>query len=58
MKKTKKNENKWYLFIDGTEAKITNHYEDVATLNGVVLTITADEAASILGLMLSNKNDH
>jgi hypothetical protein len=58
MKKTKKNENKWYLFIDGTDAKITNTYEDVSALKGVILTITADEAASILALRLENKGDH
>ena len=58
MKPTKKSENQWYLFIDGTDAKITNKYEDVSALNGVVLTITADEAASILALRLASKGDH
>lgn len=58
MQKTKQKNKKWYLFIDGTDAKITDNYENVATLRGVVLTITADEAASILGLMLENKGDH
>ena len=58
MKKTKKSESKWYLFVDGTDAKITNNYEEVAALNGVILTITADEAASILALRLANKGDH
>ena len=51
MKRTPK--NKWYLFVDGKSSKVTNSRTEIDKLNGVVIEITADEAASILALTLA-----
>ena len=53
MKRTPK--NKWYLCVDGQSTKVTNSRTDIDTLKGVVIEITADEAASILALTLAYK---
>ena len=53
MKRT--NEAKWYLFVDGKSTKVTNSRTEIDTLNGVVIEITADEAARILALTLATK---
>ncbi len=50
MKRTKQ---KWYLFVDGKSASVTNNRNEVDILKGVVIEITADEAASILALKLA-----
>ena len=55
MKRTPK--NKWYLFADGQSTKVTNSRTEIDTLNGVVIEITADEAAQILALTLARKNE-
>jgi hypothetical protein len=55
MKRTPK--NKWYLFVDGKSTKVTNTRTEIATLNGVVIEITADEAAQILALTLTTKKE-
>lgn len=55
MKRTPK--NKWYLFVDGQSTKVTNSRTEIDTLNGVVIEITADEAAQILALTLARKNE-
>jgi hypothetical protein len=47
MKHTKQ---KWYLFVDGKTTSVTNNRNEVDILKGVVIEITADEAASILAL--------
>lgn len=53
MKRTPK--NKWYLFVDGKSSKVTNSRTEIDKLNGVVIEITADEAASILALTLARQ---
>jgi hypothetical protein len=50
MKHTKQ---KWYLFVDGKTTSVTNNRNEVDILKGVVIEITADEAASILALKLT-----
>ena len=55
MKRTPK--NKWYLFVDGKSTKVTNSRIEIDALNGVVIEITADEAASILALTLATKQE-
>lgn len=50
MKRTKQ---KWYLFVDGKTTSVTNNRNEVDILKGVVIEITADEAASILALKLA-----
>jgi hypothetical protein len=57
MKRTKKDEEKWYLFVDGKSTKVTNSRIEIDTLKGVVIEITANEAASILALTLKLKED-
>ena len=57
MKRTKKNEEKWYLFVDGKSSKVTNTLTEISQLNGVIIEITASQAASILGLILQSKKD-
>jgi hypothetical protein len=47
--------NKWYLFVDGQSAKVTNSRTEIDTLNGVVIEITADEAAQILALTITKQ---
>ena len=53
MKPTPK--NKWYLFVDGKSAQVANSRTELDTLKGVVIEITADEAAQILALTLASK---
>lgn len=53
MKRTPK--NKWYLFVDGKSVKVTNSRTEIDTLKGVVIEITADEAAQVLALTLARK---
>jgi hypothetical protein len=53
MKRTPK--TKWYLFVDGKSTKVTNSRTDIDILNGVVIEITANEAAEILALTLATK---
>lgn len=53
MKRTK--ETKWYLFTDGKKVSVTNSLTEVSTLKGVILDISANDAATILGLMLERK---
>jgi hypothetical protein len=53
MKRTPKNQ--WYLFVDGKSTKVANSRTEMDTLKGVVIEITADEAAQILALTLANK---
>ena len=55
MKRTKS--TKWYLFTDGKKVSVTNTLTEVSTLKGVVIDITANDAATILGLMLERKNE-
>lgn len=57
MKKTKKNEAKWYVFFDGKNLKIMNSTEEVSALKGVILNISANEAAAMLSLILESKGD-
>ena len=55
MKRTKAIEEKWYLFIDGKQTKVTNAPEEFSQLKGVTIEITPHEAASILALTLEMK---
>lgn len=55
MKKTKKNEEKWYLFVDGKSTRVTNAPEEFSQIKGVIIEITSHEAASILALTLEMK---
>lgn len=57
MKKTKKNEAQWYVFFDGKNLKIMKSTEEVSALKGVILNISAHEAASMLSLILESKGD-
>lgn len=57
MRKIKKNETKWYLFVDGKSTQVTNSAEEVSQLKGVVIEITPHEAASILALALKTKKN-
>lgn len=54
MKRAK--EAQWYLFTDGKNVSVTNSSAETSTLRGVVLNISANDAATILGLMLEHKN--
>lgn len=56
MKRTKE-ETKWYLFTDGKKVSVTNSLTEVSTLRGAIINITANEAATILALMLERKNE-
>jgi hypothetical protein len=55
MKRTKA--TKWYLFTDGKNLSVTNTLTEVSTLKGVVIEITANEAATILGLIVERKSE-
>ena len=55
--KKKKNEEKWYLFMDGKQTRITNSAKEFSQLKGVLIEITPHEAASILTLVLETKAD-
>jgi hypothetical protein len=55
MKRTPK--NKWYLFVDGKSTKVTNTLDEISQLKGVIIEVTADEAASILALALESKTE-
>ena len=49
--------SKWYLFVDGKSTKVTNSRTELDILKGVVIEITADEAAQILALTLAMKTE-
>ncbi len=49
--------SKWYLFVDGKSTKVTNSRTELDILQGVVIEITADEAAQILALTLAMKTE-
>ena len=55
MKKTNQNEAQWYLYTDGTRVQVVKDTTEVDVLKGVVIEITANEAANILALALANK---
>jgi hypothetical protein len=55
MKRTKQDEEKWYLFVDGKSIKVTNAVEECSQLKRVIIEITAHEAANILALALEAK---
>lgn len=55
MKRTPK--GKWYLFVDGESVKVANSRTEIDTLNGVIIEITANEAAQILGLIIAKKTE-
>ena len=48
---------KWYLVCDGKTSYVTNNIEEALTINVVIIKITPNEAASILALGKSNKQD-
>ena len=60
MKKTTNNNikknTKWYLYTDGKVTLVANSRTEFDTLNGVVIEISANEAATILALKLKAKN--
>ena len=55
MKKTKQNETRWYLYTDGARVQVLKDTSEVEVLEGVIIEITANEAANILALALANK---
>ena len=55
MKRTKA--TKWYLYTDGKTTSVTNSFNEVSALKGVVIEITPDQAAQILALTLARKNE-
>lgn len=55
MKRTKA--TKWYLYTDGKTTSVTNSFNEVSALKGVVIEITPDQAAQILALSLARKNE-
>lgn len=57
MKRTKKDNKKWYLFVNGTHMKVADSNAEFSQLKGVVLEITPHEAATILSLILEEKAD-
>ena len=52
---TKKN-TKWYLYTDGKITLVANSRTEFNTLNGVVIEISANEAATVLALKLKAKD--
>ena len=55
MKRTK--ETKWYLFTDGKTTSVSSSFNEVNALKGVVIEITADQAAQILSFALARKTE-
>lgn len=49
--------NKWYLVCDGKSSYVTNNIDEAKTLNVVIIKITPNEAATILALSKSNRQD-
>jgi hypothetical protein len=47
--------SKWVLYFDGKNTVITDKPEQFDDLNGLVIPISADDAASALLLMLEQK---
>lgn len=56
-KTTKPTETKWYLFLNGKTATVHNSTAEIDLLKGVVIEISANEAANILLLEKSVKAD-
>lgn len=56
-KDTKPTETKWYLFLDGKTATVHSSTAEIDLLKGVVIEISANEAANILLLEKSVKAD-
>ena len=52
-----KTKNGWYLFTDGKAISVTNTLTEISKLKGVIINITADEAAKILSLAIQPKED-
>jgi hypothetical protein len=64
MKRTKKNsyamdDYKWYLVVDGKSTRVVNsaNIAEYDALNAVVVEISANQAAAILLLASSHKED-
>ena len=49
--------DKWYLFVDGESTKVVNSRTEINTLKGVIIEITANEAAQILALTIAKKTE-
>lgn len=47
---------KWYLYTDGKSIRIANSLTEIGALKGVIINITADEAAKILSLQVESAN--
>lgn len=61
MKKTTNNNNakkntKWYLYTDGKATLVANSRTEFDTLKGIVIEISANEAATVLALKLKAKD--
>ncbi len=57
MKRTKKNNKKWYLLVNGTHIQVADSNAEFSQLKGVVIEITSHEAATILSLVLEEKEN-
>ena len=59
MKKTtykhKPIKQKWYIFVDGTNMIVSTTPSEFAGLKGILLPITADEAATLLAIIAEKK---
>ena len=59
MKKTiykhKPIKQKWYIFVDGTNMVVSTTPSEFVGMKGVLLPITADEAATLLAIIAEKK---
>lgn len=55
MKRTKT--TKWYLYTDGKTMTVSNSFNELNALKGVIIEITPDQAAQILALTLASKTE-
>ena len=54
--KNLKRKTSWYLFVDGENLSVTTHPEQYSAKVGVLIPISANEAATILALMITKKS--
>lgn len=52
--KHKTPKTQWYIFTDGRSMSVTTTPTEYANLKGILVPITANEAAIVLGLMVEN----
>ena len=54
--KHKTPKTQWYIFTDGKAMSVTTTPTEYSSLKGVLIPITADEAAIVLSLMIENNS--